>query len=120
MYKGKRDSYLRIKVPQQNCFAVTLSSGEWIEIILPNKIDTVNQTWESFMVKPEQVFYDLENPDVFNIIDKINANTKIRICAKTGTIQDRKIISGSDYIVDPKDIIKLFDKTNLNYTHEGE
>lgn len=68
------------------------------------------------MVKPEQVFYDLENPDIFNIVDKINANTKIRICAKTGTIQNRKIISGSDYIVDPKDLIKLFDEINVYYT----
>lgn len=118
MYKGKRDSYLRIKVPQQNCFAITLPSGEWIEIILPDTINIANQTWESFVVKPEQVFYDLENPDTFNIVDKINANTKIRICTKIGTIQDRKIIPGSDYIVDPKDLIELFDTTNVYYTHE--
>ena len=112
MYKGKRDSYLRVRVLQKCCFAVTLTSGEWVEVIIPGRTNKINSIWESFMVKPEQVFYDLENPDTFNIIDNINANTKIRICAKTGTINNRKIISGSDYILDPMQIITIFDSYN--------
>ena len=67
MYKGKRDDHLTIRVPQRLCYLYESKSGEeFVEIRLPNGND---DTWYSFMVKPAQVFYDYEEPDLFNVIE---------------------------------------------------
>jgi hypothetical protein len=107
MYKGERDDYIRIRVPQMLCNPVTLASGDWIEIGIPGKITAT--TWESWMVRPRQVFWDRSDPDGHNIIDSINDNTDIKISCKTCINGTRSIIKDSEYIISPHELCRLYE-----------
>lgn len=110
MYKGTKDARLRIKIPQKYCYKRTMRDGNYIEVKIPTDSTlTLEDTWFSFMVRPEQVFYV---DDKYNIIDGICRNTKIRLCQhffdKDGNY---KPIMNSMFEADPHEIIKQIDST---------
>ena len=106
MYRGKRDDHLTIRVPQANCFEYDASSGEtFIEVMLPGYRP---DAWFSFMVKPDQVFYDGNDPEHYNIIEGINRNTQILVSRKRIADGRRVTIDGSTRRYDPKDLQSFF------------
>lgn len=106
MYKGKRDHHLAMRVPQANCFPYTSTSGEeFIEIMLPGYRP---DTWFSFMVKPDQVFYDADDPDAYNIIEGINRHTQILVTQKRIADGRRATIAETMKRYDPDELQRLF------------
>lgn len=106
-YKGKRDDYVRIRVPQSLCNKITLKSGDFIEIAVPASVTT--DSWESWMVKEDQVFWDRNNPNTHNIIDKINDKTDIILLTKCIRDGKRVIIEDSERVVSPSQLAKMYE-----------
>lgn len=105
-YKGRRDDYLRIRVPQKLCTKVILKSGDFVEIAIPGSI--TSDTWESWMVREDQVFYDRDNPDKYNIIDQINDKTDIRLLTKGIRDGVRIIIENSERFISTDELKKIY------------
>ena len=105
MYKGKRDAHILIKVPQSLCFEIKNASGIWVEVYVPPfNVNRPMSEWKSFVVIPEQVYwYD----NTYNIIEDINAHTRIRCCSHyTDNNGLRRIIPDTDLELDPYEIIQ--------------
>ena len=113
MVKGSRDDHATLRVPQENCFNYTSKSTkeEFVEVKLPNYTD---EKWDSFMVKPDQVYFDHANPDVYNIIEQLNRDTKILVSTKkkVSNSGDRIIVADSNRYFDPLELIVLFKDYN--------
>lgn len=111
MYVGKRDAHLTIKVPMDLCFRIEMSGVEWIEVMVPpSRPEYRNKPWLSMVVRPRQVFW---LDDKFNIIEGVNAHTRIRLCEHyTDHDGFRRIREGTDVFVDPQNIINNFDEYN--------
>lgn len=113
MVKGKRDDHTTLRVPQENCFYYTSKTTEeqFIEVKLP---DYTDDTWDSFMVKPDQVFFDHANPNVYNIIEQLNRDTKILVSTKkkVNNTENRVIIGNSNRYFDPLELKALFKDYN--------
>lgn len=108
MYKGKRDAYIRIRVPQRLCDLVELSSGVWVEIKIPG--DTLKpESWYSWMVKPEQVYWDRTAPNEYNIIDNLNDNANILIIKKIIRDGKRIVVNDSRQTMTPTELKKLYE-----------
>ena len=106
MYKGRRDDHLTIRVPQRLCFVYESKSGtEFVEICLPG---SNKKEWRSFMVSPSQVCYDYDNPDLYNIVEGINRNTKIVVSTKVVNKENRIIVPNTTIKYDPITIKNMF------------
>lgn len=107
MYKGRRDDHVSLRIPQQFCYIYEAKSGkEFVEICLPggNK-----KEWRSFMVNPSQVCYDYENPNLYNIIEGLNRDTKIKISTKIVDENAKRIIVPNTTVeYDPITIKSMF------------
>lgn len=110
MYKGTRDDHISIRVPQAHCDKYNAINGKFIEIKLPGMTPT---EWDSFMVDPGQVFFDHIMPDMFNIIEGLNRNTKVLVNHKVLDDKGRRsVVAGTDVYYDPTEIITLFRACN--------
>lgn len=108
MYKGRRDDHLSLKIPQQFCRIYESKSGkEFVEICLPG---SNKREWRSFMVSPSQVCYDYENPDLYNIVEGLNRDTKIKISTKVAVDNkaNRIIVPNTTVEYDPIAIKNMY------------
>ena len=110
MYKGTRDDYLRVRVPQRLCELVDLPSGRWVEIKLPGT-SLKPDSWYSWMVQPDQVFWDRSDPNNYNIIDRLNDAAKIRINMKRIENGRRVIVAGTESVMTPAQLINVYRNT---------
>ena len=108
MYRGKRDAYVSIKVPMELCFETEFPSGIWIEIMIPPlDFKTNTEPWNSFVVKPEQVFWLDESN---NLIEGLNAHARIRCCKHYNDENGRRrTIPNTDITLDQYDIVRLIE-----------
>ena len=113
MVKGRRDDHATLRVPQENCFRYTskMTKEKFIEVKLPGYTD---DTWDSFMVKPDQVFFDHANPNVYNIIEQLNRDTQIQVSTKekANNAEGRTVVADSDRYFDPLELKVLFKDCN--------
>lgn len=110
MVKGRRDDHATLRVPQELCYRYTSkSTGTWIEVRLPGGDD---DEWDSFMVKPDQVFYDHANPDKYNIIESLNRDTQIVVSRKIKKGSSQSIVPDSERYYDPIGLLLEFKDCN--------
>lgn len=108
MYKGKKDAHLTIRVPMELCFAITNDSGEWIEVMVPPSDFVTNKSWASFLVRPNQVFWDDE---CNNRIEGILKNASIKCCEHFNDENGiRRIVPGTEFNLDPFDVMKYIER----------
>lgn len=106
MYKGRRDDHMSIRVPQAHCEVYHATTGKFIEVKLPGFGPT---EWYSFMVTPDQVCFDHLNPDMYNIIEGINRNTKVLVNKKGLDGQGRRVmLANTDIYYDPMELLMVF------------
>ncbi len=106
MVKGRRDDHATLRVPQELCYRYTSkATGAFIEVRLPGGND---DEWDSFMVKPDQVFYDHANPDKYNIIEQLNRDTNIVVSHKERVGNNQKIIPDTERYYDPLELQAVF------------
>lgn len=107
MHKGHRDDHLAIRVPQRLCHLYKSKlDEEFIEVCLPG---SNKKEWRSFMVSPSQVCYDHKNPNLYNIVEGLNRDTKIKISTKVvDSKANRIIVPNTTVEYDPITIKNMF------------